>query len=154
MVERTARLGLPLLVAGQGQKDVTHNEALLALDALLAPVVEAAWQEAPPADPAAGQTWLIPPNAAGEWAGREGQLASWTAGGWRYLNLPEGAVLFDRMEGRTMRRSVAGWEADRWTGEVAPAVSPPSGGNVIDVEARDAIGGLIARLRDAGLLGS
>ena len=32
----TPRLALPLIAAGQAQKDVTHNEAVLALDRLVA----------------------------------------------------------------------------------------------------------------------
>ena len=34
-METTNRLGLPLLIPGQSQKETVHNEALLALDTLV-----------------------------------------------------------------------------------------------------------------------
>jgi hypothetical protein len=152
MTERTARYGMPLLLAGQGQKDVTHNEALLVVDALLCPVVEHAELATPPVDPVAGQCWLIPAVATDAWESRRGQLAAWTAGGWRFLELPSGASLFDRHSGRTIRRTDTGWMIDRWRGEAAPAIATPSGGPVIDTEARAAIEGLITRLVGIGLI--
>ena len=36
MTDTTPRSGMPLLAAAQAQKHVTHNEALLELDALIA----------------------------------------------------------------------------------------------------------------------
>ena len=152
MTERTARFGLPLLLAGQGQKDVTHNEALLVVDALLCPVVEHVGLATPPADPVVGQCWLIPADATDLWASRGGQLAAWTEGGWRYLELPVGVSLFDRHSERMIRRSDSGWTIDRWRGAVAPAISTPTGGLVADTEARAAIDGLITSLVDIGLI--
>jgi hypothetical protein len=39
-MESTDRFSLPLLVAGQAQKELFHNEALLALDTIVAGAVE------------------------------------------------------------------------------------------------------------------
>ncbi|MFC5421815.1 DUF2793 domain-containing protein [Bosea eneae] len=47
----TPRLGLPLLAAGQAQKHVTHNDALMRLDALVHLVVSSRTQTVPPASP-------------------------------------------------------------------------------------------------------
>ena len=44
----TVRLELPLLVAGQAQKEVTHNEALILVDAAFAPLVDSVGTNAPP----------------------------------------------------------------------------------------------------------
>ena len=57
MSDVTDRLGLPLLAAGQSQKEVTHNAALTQLDMLMQSAVVAAFVTAPPAAPQPGQCW-------------------------------------------------------------------------------------------------
>ena len=47
----TPRLGLPLLAAGQAQKHVTHNDALMRLDALAHLAVASRAQTVPPGSP-------------------------------------------------------------------------------------------------------
>ena len=49
----TTRLKLPLLAAGQAQKEAWHNEALLLVDRLLAGVIEGAASATPPGSPTA-----------------------------------------------------------------------------------------------------
>ncbi len=95
----TARLNLPLISPEQAQKHITHNEAITALDALVQLVVEARDLTAPPAEPVAGQSFIIGNPASGDWTGRDGQLASWTDGGWRYAAPAEGWRLWDRASG-------------------------------------------------------
>lgn len=80
MGESTSRFGFPLLVAGQAQKEVTHNEALLLVDALLhANVRSRARDEA--VTPGPGDSWIVPDGAGGDWRGKAGALATWTEGG-------------------------------------------------------------------------
>ena len=50
-MDATPRWGLPLLFAGQAQKEIFHNEALMLVDALLHGRVESADLGAPPTDP-------------------------------------------------------------------------------------------------------
>jgi len=92
----TARLNLPLIAPEQAQKHITHNEAITALDALVQLVVEARDLTAPPAEPVAGQSFIIGAAASGAWTGRDGELASWTGAGWRYATPAEGWRLWDR----------------------------------------------------------
>lgn len=80
----TTRHLLPLLSAGQAQKEIAHNEALVALDHLLHPVVEDIGINVPPAHPDEGQGWIIGEAPTEAWAGRAGQIAWWTIGGWRF----------------------------------------------------------------------
>ena len=82
---QTDRFGLPLLAAGQAQKEMTHNEALTMLDLAIALTVERDDLSAPPSSPGAGLCWIIADGASGEWSGREGQIAGWTDAGWRFL---------------------------------------------------------------------
>jgi hypothetical protein len=152
MTETTNRLGLPLLVAGQGQKDITHNEALLAVDALLHPVAASRGVAAPPGSPAEGACWLVPGAAAGAWGGQDGRLACWTSGGWRFFDLPQGARLWIEDEAAAVRRQGAVWMVDAPVAAPAQTVADPSGGSVIDAEARGAILLVLARLRELGLI--
>jgi hypothetical protein len=84
MTDTTPRSGLPLLAAAQAQKHVTHNEALLKLDALLfARVIDRDLAE-PPDSPGDGDTYLIPAGATAAWSGRDGALAHAVDGTWRF----------------------------------------------------------------------
>lgn len=93
----TARLDLPLIAAEQAQKHLTHNEALLVLDAAVQLRLTARDVAAPPETPEPGQTFAIGAGATGAWTGREGQLAVWTASGWRYLRPQHGWLGWDEM---------------------------------------------------------
>lgn len=151
-MESTARLGLPLLVAGQGQKEITHNEALVLLDAVIGCIVERRDLAAPPVGAADGQCWLVPDGASGEWTGRGGQVAVSTSGGWRYLQAPDGMGLSVRQSGEQLRRLSGLWQLVAPLGAPAASVALPTGGATVDSEARAAIGTLVQRLQALGLL--
>ncbi|ODU69352.1 MAG: hypothetical protein ABT11_12695 [Novosphingobium sp. SCN 66-18] len=139
----TARFNLPLLHAGQAQKEVTVNESLLLLDALAHTAVEGE-TATPPETPENGQVWLVATDATDAFSGHDRSLAIWSEGGWRFLPPREGMRVFDR-EQRCFRLF-----ADIWSGFEAPAL--PTGGSTIDVEARAFIADLVQSLRDCGLL--
>ncbi|WP_328586277.1 DUF2793 domain-containing protein [Roseibium suaedae] len=86
----TVRLALPLLAAAQAQKHVTHNEALLRLDALTQPLFKSRSLSEPPADPEEGALWLVAGGAAGDWLGKDGRIALWLDGAWLFLTAFEG----------------------------------------------------------------
>ncbi|WP_370177302.1 DUF2793 domain-containing protein [Alteriqipengyuania sp.] len=139
---RSPRVALPYLFAAQAQKEATVNEGLARIDALLTPAVEEI-ASSPPASPSEGQCWIISANPQGDWAGRENDMAVFTAGTWLFVNPQVGMAVFDKAAGVT-RRWDGGWNA--------PAIpASPSGGSTIDAEARAAIDGLIDTLRDAGV---
>jgi hypothetical protein len=139
------RFALPLLAAGQAQKEITHNEALLLIDAVVAAHVQAANAQTPPASPAAGQSWAIGNAPTGAWLGQAGRLAIATVGGWRFCAVPDGFVIKQGVAGTQWRRVGSGWAP-------AASVSPPTGGTVSDSEARAALTALIAALVEQGLL--
>lgn len=91
----TARLDLPLIASEQAQKHVTHNEALVLLDALVQIRLAGLAVIAPPADPEAGDTYGIGAAATGAWEGHDGQLAAWSEGGWRFAEPAEGWLAWD-----------------------------------------------------------
>lgn len=140
---RTPRFDLPLLFAGQSQKEGYVNEITARLDALLHCAVEAE-QAAPPAAPVDGQCWLIATGASGEWGGMSGQVAMRQAGNWLYAQPRDGMRLFNRATGQGMLFN-AGWQA-------ASRPAAPSGGTTIDAEARTAIAAIVASLTTAGII--
>lgn len=161
MTDTTPRLSLPLLHAAQAQKEFTHNEALLRLDALTGGVLAGGPLTQPPADPPAGSLWLVAPGATGAWAGQADRLAIASPAGWRFVLPPEGFAC-SRPDGAPVRRTAEGWTVgegrfDRLSlrghdlgGGVA--ISDPSGGGTVDAEARVALAAILSALRDQGLI--
>ena len=81
----TNRLALPFIDAAQSQKHVTHNEALVELDALVQMSVNARNAATPPATPAEGDRFLIGAAPSGAFAGQAGAIAAFDNGGWAFL---------------------------------------------------------------------
>jgi len=138
----TPRFSLPLLFAGQAQKEITVNEALTEIDILLHTAIEAE-VNTPPAAPVVGQAWLAGSAPIGVFAGKSSQIAAWTDGGWRFIVPHDGVVVFDRNRS-CLRLFCGGWRS-------FTAPSSPSGGTIIDVQARNAIATLITQLQQAGI---
>lgn len=81
----TENLALPLLLPSQSQKHVTHNEAILRLDALVQLSIKTHTQALPPETPAEGDRHVVPEDGQGAWAGRDGMIALYQDGGWEFL---------------------------------------------------------------------
>lgn len=143
---RTPRLGLPQLVTAQAQKELTHNEALACVDALLHAAIDGV-AAAPPAvsAPDAGRTWLIGPAATGVFSGRENWLAYWTGGSWRFVEPRDGMHVWHINDKELYRFAAGAWQAPI-------AVANPSGGTSVDSECRAAVTAIIVQLERAGLL--
>ena len=139
----TPRLALPLLFAGQAQKEFTVNEALLRADLALHCTVEGE-VAAPPATPLPGQAWLVAANPAGAFAGHTSAIAGFTSGGWRFIAAQPGLQVYDKSSACFRHYT------NLWQRCIAPAA--PSGGTTIDQEARTAIGNILEKLVSAGIL--
>ncbi len=85
MPDDTPILGLPLILAAQAQKHVTHNEALRLLDILVQLSVLDRDRAAPPATPAEGDRYIIAANPTGAWAGQAGRIAAYWGGVWVFV---------------------------------------------------------------------
>lgn len=162
--DRSARLELPQLYAGQAQKETTHNEALALIDVAVQAAVIAAGIDMPPSDPAIGACWIVGSEPVGSWAGHAGAIAGWTAGGWRFVAPREGMRAWI-IGGRVDARFVGGaWRI----GEVAakllsiggvqvvgtqqPAIAAAVGGVTVDAEARTTVAQILTALRSHGLI--
>ncbi|WP_338467040.1 DUF2793 domain-containing protein [Novosphingobium sp. ZN18A2] len=143
--EITPRYSLPMLFAGQAQKEVTVNEALSCMDTLLHAAI-AGESATPPANPSPGETWLVASGGTGLWASHDGDLAAWTDGGWRFTAPKPGMRVFDITLGMFRHYHQS------WTETAAPA--GPQGGDVVDSQARQAIADLVATLCNAGIFSS
>ncbi|WP_447750518.1 DUF2793 domain-containing protein [Sphingopyxis fribergensis] len=141
----TPRLALPLLAVAQAQKEVTHNEALVLLDALVHAAVVAGPIADPPADPAEGQCWIVGSSPTGAWSGRAAAIAFWTSGGWRFAT-PRDAMQVTRLSDGSRLR----FDGGLWVGPAT--IAAPVGGSTIDSEARSVIAALILLLAAQGLL--
>jgi hypothetical protein len=160
----SARLGLPLLQAGQAQKEFTHNEALTAIEALVQPVAQTLGDNAPPASPAPGQCWIVGTAPSGDWDGQNGALAMWTEGGWRFTPAFEGMTIWIASANLWAHRLAGLWETGvarvtslsiggvQVVGPRQSAITTPNGGTTIDTEARAAITAVILTLRAHGLI--
>ncbi|WP_375458408.1 DUF2793 domain-containing protein [uncultured Enterovirga sp.] len=94
-MQDTPNLALPLIAAAQAQKHVTHNEGLLAIDALLQCAVADKDLTVPPGSPVAGQRYIVPSGATGAWSGKATLIACWQQGfGWRYFAPKPGFMAF------------------------------------------------------------
>lgn len=137
------RFGMPLLFAGQVQKEAFVNESLSLLDGLIHCAI-AGEAASPPTTPVDGDTWMIASTPTGEWAERAGQLALRQAGQWLYVTPRDGLRVLDRATGQEVRRA-----AGTWRRPVTPPL--PSGGSVVDSEARAALADVVTALREAGI---
>ncbi|MES2173425.1 MAG: DUF2793 domain-containing protein [Pseudomonadota bacterium] len=163
-MDDTPRWALPLLFAGQAQKEIQHNEALTLIDALLHGRVESADLSAPPGAPIVGQCWIVAAGASGDWAGQVDAVALWTEGGWRFVAPRAGlrvavadrdhALFYDGTEwrGDAIRDDGLYLDDERVVGPQMAAIIAPSGGSVIDVEARSTLADILTALRSHGLI--
>lgn len=158
-MDETTRWSLPLLASGQAQKEITHNEAIAAIDRLLHLAVVSRSVSMPPADAAVGDVYIIGAAPDGVWAGAAGQLACYEAAGWTIWPSRPGCLAWVDDEQQFAVHSVGGWIVGGWPTQglliggrmvlaVAPvAIANPEGGASIDGECRMALTELLVALR-------
>jgi Protein of unknown function (DUF2793) len=159
---QSPRLSLPLIAAGQGQKDVTHNEALLALDRMVALAVASRSQASPPPNPVPGEMHIVPAAGAVAWGHPAGTLVQWQGAGWLAVPPADGQVALVADEGQMLVKH-GGWQAlwpvaglsiaGRAVLSAPPSAVPlPAGGATVDIEARAALAAVIVALQLQGIL--
>ncbi|WP_310498865.1 DUF2793 domain-containing protein [Sandarakinorhabdus sp.] len=158
----TTRLRLPLLAAGQAQKEITHNEAIAQLDRLMHITVISRELTSPPAEPDAGDSYIVPFSGTALWGAPAGTLMSWDGFGWQATTPITGMVAYVVTDAATTIFA-AGWQAG-WPvshlmigaravlGATPASVVPPNGGAVVDAEARAVLGMLLAALSAQGII--
>ena len=89
----TSHLLLSLIQQNQAQKEVTANEAFVALDALLNTGVIDKDLATPPSSPSDGDVYIVAASGTGDWSGKDGQVA-WYQDSWRFVVPNEGLALW------------------------------------------------------------
>lgn len=140
---QTPRFDLPLLYAGQSQKELFVNEGAARVDALLHCAVESE-ASTPPGTANDGECWLVTPAATGAWSGKDGEIAARIGGGWVFIAPRDGMLILNRETGQTMRYNAT------WLAPARPAA--PSGGTVVDAEARASISAILTAMGLAGII--
>ena len=164
MTDITDRLAIALIAPGQAQKEMTHNEALARLDIMVQAVVQSVAPTSVPASPMLGQCWIIGVGASGVWVGRDGAIAAWTAGGWRFVPPFEGMTAWSVADAMQVIRRGTSWVIGEVNAQQVrinnvpvltvrqPAIATPVGGTMIDGESRSAITAILGALRTHGLI--
>ncbi|MBN8956340.1 MAG: DUF2793 domain-containing protein [Rhizobiales bacterium] len=105
----TPHLGMPLIAASQSQKHVTHNQAIVILDAIVMLSVIDSTHTAPPGSPAEGDRYKVGSAATGAWAAWDLNVALYTNGQWLKLTPKKGWTCFDEATGALTVWTGSGW---------------------------------------------
>lgn len=150
---------------GCAAPSMTSPGALALIDLLIAGSVEGGPFAAPPPSPSIGSFYSVASaGASGAFAGHEGSLAGWSAGGWRFVLPAEGMRLTERASGVELAFRDGAWTSGslrasevvigglKVLGARGPAITDAAGGTTIDTQARLAVSQILAALRTHGLI--
>ena len=131
---------------------------------LVAAAVEEGPRTTPPTSPTLGACYIVATSPTGEWAGKQLNIASYTAGGWRFAPPIEGMATYVRSLSLWAVFRSGGWDLGTLRGSNvtiggqqvvagrAAAIPGPASGSVVDTQARSAIGQILTMLREHGLI--
>lgn len=110
MPNTSPRLSLPFIAPAQAQKHITHNEALLRLDALTQLTLQGINQSTPPVTPQEGQVWALGATPVGDWIGQSGALAAYQNGAWVFVMPATGWQAVDLADTRLKIWTGSAWD--------------------------------------------
>lgn len=108
MSDTSPVLGLPLIMPAQAQKHVTHNEALVLLEAVTQLSVVSAGS-LPPGSPARGERHIVAPGGGGVWAGQDNSIAVHDGTAWLFIPPQAGWRADLAATGETLRFDGSAW---------------------------------------------
>ncbi len=115
-MQNTPILEIPLIASSQAQKHVTHNEALMTLDALLhLSVVQRDLQE-PPVSPSQNARYIVGLNPVGDWSEHALEIAIYRDEEWSFFQPKIGWISFLQSE-----RVLIIWDGIDWVNASAQA---------------------------------
>ncbi len=97
-MDQTPNLGLPFIAPSQAQKHVTHNEALIALDALTQISVIDRDLSSNPTSPVDGDRYIVATGATGLWQDKDNNIAAYQDGAWGFYTPQSGWIAWVRDE--------------------------------------------------------
>lgn len=104
----TTNLNIPLVAQNQSQKEITVNEALCVLDAILNRGVVYKGTNTPPASPIAGELYIIGHAPTGAWLGRTNNISYYNTT-WKFISPNEGMTIWVNDEDLQYSWDGAGW---------------------------------------------
>ena len=134
------------------------------IDASIAACVAGPASATPPVSPVVGDCFIVGAGATGAWAGKDGSLAMFSIGGWRFVAPREGLRAWVSSQGVDALYRSGAWETGfvrgsrlivsgiAVVGAQQGAIADPSGGTTVDGQARAALGQILAALRTHGLI--
>ncbi len=129
----TPHLGLTLVEQSQAQKEITVNQALSRIDALLNTGATSRVGNTPPGSPAAGDMYIVGSSPTGAWAGKAGQVAYYDLL-WRFIAPRSGMTLWVADEALLYSFNGSVWVASGGNAILgAPSLTPVLGTDVIPV---------------------
>lgn len=97
-MEKTPLLNLPLVMPSQAQANVTHNEALMALDCVVQLSVIGRNVTDPPGGASEGDRYIVPAGATGDWVSKQNAIAVMRDGGWMFVEPRDGWRCWDETD--------------------------------------------------------
>lgn len=163
-MSQSERWALPFLASGQAQKEVTHNEAIAAIDRVLHLAVTSRSLSGPPAPALVGDTYIVGADATGAWTGNSAMIATFDGVGWVITAPRIGCLTWIIDEVQFAVFTGAGWTVGGWPtqglligarnvlGAAPAAIAAPAGGATVDSECRVALSALIVALSAQGVI--
>jgi HK97 family phage major capsid protein len=148
------------------RKPYVYFYATQVLDAVVQAVAQEPPRNEPPADPSPGQTFIVGSVPTGDWAGHECSLAMFTENGWRFVEAFESMQAQIKGSGLTARYRNGEWRLGEESAAVIliegqavlrkrfDPIVDPSGGSMIDEQARRTLADILAAMRHHGLIAS
>ncbi len=109
MSDRTTNLDMPFIMPSQAQKHVTHNQALMLLDAIVQLCVIGE-SGSPPETPEPGDRFVVATAATDAWNSRDGQIAIWQDGYWAFAKPGTGWRAWFETAGRLKVFDGSAWQ--------------------------------------------
>lgn len=104
----TTNLSLTLVEQSQSQKEVTVNEALIKIDAVLNRGAKDKDLATPPGSPATGDVYIVAASATGAWSGHSGRLAFYQQT-WQFITPNEGMTIWVNDENKLYSYDGSAW---------------------------------------------
>lgn len=98
-MDTSARFSLPLIIASQAQKHLTHNEALAQLETLVQPVVQDMAAPSPPTDLEEAECVVVGTGASDAFSGKDMMIAAWIADAWHFHQPQAGWLVIQASDG-------------------------------------------------------
>jgi hypothetical protein len=105
----TPNLAIAYIDSGVPQPEVTHNDAIRSLDALVQLIVQDRDLATPPGSPSDGQRWIVAGSPTGAWTGHSNHVLAWQDGAWRSYVPKVGWLAYVVDEGMLLAWSGSAW---------------------------------------------